>query len=318
MFVTGAEGFVGGHLLEHLSEQGHELFGTAYSKDLLGDHIPPAAQVEECDICDRDATARLLQEVRPAAVVHLAAMSSVSTANSNPDAAARVNILGTFNILQAASELQNKPRVLFVSTCEVYGAVSEADCPLTEDHRARPQSIYAASKASAEVLAAFFERAHDLPVVTLRPFNHTGPRQAPHFVCSSFARQIARIEAGVIEPVIYVGNLEARRDFLDVRDVARAYTLAAELGEPGTTYNVCSGRAMSIRHVLDILLSMTDVDIAVQTSKELLRPLDIRLLVGSHRRFTEATGWVPRIPFEKTLEDLLDYWRADSESSRDL
>ena len=209
VFVTGAEGFVGGHLIEHLVAQGHAVYGTTYLEELIDGHVPSGVDIRQCNILDETAIAELLGEHQPETIVHLAAVSSVSIARTQPAATAQVNILGTFNVLQAASELDHKPKVLVVSTSEVYGSVAELDCPVTEHHPVRPQSIYAASKASAEVLAAFFERVRGLPVVILRPFNHTGPRQAPDFVCSAFARQIAQAEAGMVDPVIRVGNLEA-------------------------------------------------------------------------------------------------------------
>jgi len=308
--VTGAEGFVGGHLIDCLTTRADEVHGTTLSTDLLGEHIPPDVDFHQCDILDQKKLADLVQEVTPDAIVHLAAMSSVSIARTHPGLTARVNIQGTSNLLESASKLVPKPKVLFVSTCEVYGAVAEDECPITEGRPIQPQSIYAASKASAEVLAGFYARARELPLVIVRSFNHTGPRQAPNFVCSAFAKQIAQIEAGESEPVIRVGNLEARRDFLDVRDVVRAYVLALEKGAPGGAYNICSGQAVSIREILDALLSFSNIEIEVEVSKELLRPLDIPLLVGSHDRFTEATGWIPEIPLDRTLKDLLGHWRA--------
>ncbi len=309
VFITGAEGFAGGHLIEHLTARGDEVSGTALSAELLGSHIPPELDVHECDILDEKKLNDLLQEVTPDAIVHLAAMSSVSIARTQPGLTARVNIQGTFNLLDAASKLVHKPKVLIVSSCEVYGSVADDECPITEEHPIQPMSIYAASKACAEVLAGFYARARALPVIIVRSFNHTGPRQAPTFVCSAFAKQIAEIESTGAGPIVRVGSLQARRDFLDVRDVARAYVLALEKGSPGVTYNICSGHAVSIREVLETLLSLSDTRIEVEVSKELLRPLDIPLLLGSHDRFSEATGWVHQIPLGQTLKDLLDYWR---------
>jgi len=310
VLVTGAEGFVGGHLIDYLTARGDEAHGTILSKELLGDHIPRGVDIHQCDILDERKLDDLLHELTPSAIVHLAAMSSVSIARTQPGSTARVNIQGTFNLLDAASRLAPKPNVLVVSTCEVYGAVAEDEGPITEEHPIQPQSIYAASKASAEVLAGFYARARDLPVVIVRSFNHTGPRQAPTFVCSAFAKQVAEIEAGESVPVIRVGNLAARRDFLDVRDVVRAYVLALDKGSCGATYNICSGRAVSIREVLDTLLSFSERDIEVEVSKDLLRPLDIPLLLGSHDHFANDTGWIPEIPLKQTLNDLLDYWRS--------
>lgn len=312
VFVSGAEGFVGGHLIEHLLAQGSEVVGITLSKSLLGEHIPKDLSISECDVTDGVALGAIISRWSPDAIVHLAAMSSVSIARTQPEQTTLVNIMGTLNVLEAASRLSPKPHVIVVSTCEVYGAVSEQDCPIGEDTPVRPQNIYATTKAGAELLAEFYARAHDLPVLVLRPFNHTGPRQSPTFVCSAFARQIAGIEAGEKEPLMHVGNLDARRDFLDVRDVVRAYGLALAKRLVGGPYNVCSGRAVSIRDVLDVLLSLSEVEIEVGVKQELLRPLDIPLLVGEHTRFSNATGWESSIQLEKTLRDLLDYWRAQS------
>ncbi|MCD6327196.1 GDP-mannose 4,6-dehydratase [bacterium] len=310
VFVTGAEGFVGGHLIDLLHARGDEIAGTTLSKELLGDHIPDAAKIVECDILDGPRLSEFISDFAPDAIVHLAAMSSVSIARTKPELTVQINVLGTLNLLEAAAKLPNKPRTLIVSTAEVYGAVAEGDCPIDENHPVRPQSIYAASKTNAETLASFYARAHGLPVVIVRSFNHTGPRQAPTFVCSSFAKQVAEIEAQRAEPVMRVGNLAARRDFLDVRDVVRAYLFAIENAEPGVVYNICSGNAASIREVLDTLLSLTNAVIDVQIDPAYLRPLDIPLLVGSHARFTAATRWQPTIPLTQTLNDLLDYWRG--------
>ena len=309
-FVTGAEGFVGGHLIELLTARGDEVHGTTLSLGLLGDHMPRGVDIQECDVLNEHKLHDLLQESAPDAVVHLAAVSSVSMARTQPGLTARVNIQGTLNLLEAASKLDAKPSVLFVSTCEVYGSVAEHECPITEELPVRPQSIYAASKASAEVLAGFYARARGLPVVIVRSFNHTGPRQTPIFVCSAFAKQIAEIELGKSSPILRVGNLAARRDFLDVRDVVRAYALALEKGSSGVAYNICEGRAVSVLDILNTLLSLSDTAIEVKVCEELMRPLDIPLLVGSHDRFTEATGWLPEIPLERTLRDLLNYWRS--------
>ncbi|MBN2208971.1 MAG: GDP-mannose 4,6-dehydratase [Candidatus Coatesbacteria bacterium] len=307
--MTGAEGFVGGHLIEFLAARGDEVHGTTLSLGLLGDHIPRGVDIQECDVLNEQRLDQLLQESTPEVVIHLAAVSSVSMARTQPALTARVNIQGTLSLLESASKLNPKPSVLFVSTCEVYGSVAEKDCPIAEELPIKPQSIYAASKASAEVLAGFYARARGLPVVIVRSFNHTGPRQAPVFVCSAFAKQIAEIERGKSSPIVRVGNLAARRDFLDVRDVVRAYALALEKGSSGVAYNVCSGRAVSVLEILNTLLSLSDAAIEVEVSEELMRPLDIPLLVGSHDRFSEATDWLPDIPLERTLRDLLNYWR---------
>jgi len=308
VFVTGAEGFVGGHLLEHLVAAGDEVGGTALSADLLGEHIPEGVTVRECDITQPSVIGQIVSDFSPGAIVHLAAVSSVAQSRRMPELTARVNVVGTVNLLEAASA-SGRPRTLVISSSEVYGPVAEDECPVSEEHPVNPQSLYATSKLCAEMFARHYVQARKLPVVILRPFNHTGPRQSPLFVCSSFARQIAMIEAGRSEPVLKVGNLEARRDFLDVRDVVRAYRLALQSGDEGATYNICSGTAVSVRHILDVLLSLSDARIEVRVSEELLRPLDLPVLLGSHERFTKATGWEPAIRLETTLSDLLEYWR---------
>jgi GDP-4-dehydro-6-deoxy-D-mannose reductase len=212
--------------------------------------------------------------------------------------------------MEGVRSLGLSSRIQVAGSSEEYGLVDPDELPITESQPLRPLSPYAVSKVSQDMLAYQYHQSYGLDVVRTRGFNHTGPRRGSVFVCSNFAFQIASIELGRQEPVLRVGNLEARRDFTDVRDMVRAYALALEKGKPGEVYNICSGRSVSIQHVLDLLLERTTAKIAVETDPQRLRPSDVPVLEGSAERFHADTGWQPRIPFEQTLADLLDYWRA--------
>ncbi|MBI2080707.1 MAG: GDP-mannose 4,6-dehydratase, partial [candidate division NC10 bacterium] len=220
------------------------------------------------------------------------------------------NAGGTVSLLEAAAAAAPGARVLVIGSAEAYGEVEEDDLPLTEDRPLRPLTPYGLSKAAAEKVALFYARSRGLPVLVARAFNHTGPGQEPTFVCSDFARQIARIEAGLTGAVLRVGDLTARRDFSDVRDVVRAYDLLLEKGTPGETYNVCSGRAWSIGEILEILRGLAGTPIAVEADPTRGRSEDVPVLVGSFAKLEAATGWRPAIPLPRTLKDLLDSWRA--------
>jgi GDP-4-dehydro-6-deoxy-D-mannose reductase len=222
--------------------------------------------------------------------------------------------MGTVNLLEAVRDLRLDARVVIASSGEIYGAVPLANQPITEDAPLCPLSPYAASKAAQDLITAQYFLGYGIDTVRLRLFHHTGPRRPPQFVASSFAQQIARIERGLAPPRLAVGNLEAVRDFTDVRDVARAYWLAAVQGIAGDAYNVCSGRRTSIRRVLEILLFHSDVEIEVEVDPDRLRAADIPCLIGDHTRISDATGWQPEIPLVQTLGDLLQWWRENVEA----
>ena len=249
-----------------------------------------------------------MRDSRPDAVVHLAAISFVQDVERAPEPAFTTNVRGTHNLLEAT--LHHAPDATFVavSSAEVYGKVSPADLPLRERQPLAPANLYAVTKVAVEALC--HACASSLRIVILRPFNHIGPGQSPSFVVSSFARQIAQIEAGRAEPVLRVGNLDARRDFTDVRDVADAYRLAIEYCQPNTPYNVCSGEAVSIQHVLDTLLSMTTARIRVEPDPARLRPSDLPILLGCPDKFLQATRWQQRLKLVQSLADVLGYWRG--------
>ncbi len=298
--VTGANGFVGRVLCGHLEARGWDIVRTDFGG---------AGEVIACDVSDPAQVRAMLDQAGPIShVFHLAALTFVPEANRNPQGAMSVNYGGTVNLVRAISGRDMAARFLYVSSAEVYG-VPEA-MPVSEAHPLRPVNPYSISKAAADFFCQYAAKAGELDIVRLRPFNHSGPGQSDQFVLSSFARQIAEIEAGKREPVVRVGNLEAARDFLYVNDVVRAYELAAVQARPGDAYNVCSGAAPTIQEALAQLLAMSSAEIEVQVDPERLRPVDVPEVRGDHSKLSAETGWKPGIPFEGLLKDLLDYWRA--------
>ena len=312
VLITGVTGFVGPYLAAELAaEPDVELFGMALDTGAMeaGGALPAGITILLGDVTDDDSVRTVLEEARPDVVFHLAGASSGATAWHRPAECLEVNALGTLRLLEGIRRLGLATTTVVASSGEVYGSADDEAHPLTEDSPLRPLSPYAASKAAQDLVAAQYPRAYGMRVIRLRLFNHTGPRHPEQFVASSFARQIARIERGLQAPVIEVGNLDARRDFVDVRDVARAYRLAARREVSGDVFNVCSGHAVSVRHILDLLVALAHCEVAVHPDPERMRPADIPLLLGDPRLFREATGWVPEIPIERTLADLLDWWR---------
>ena len=312
VLITGVTGFVGPYLAAELAaEPDVELFGMALDAGgpQAAGRLPAGITILLGDVTDDGSIRDALEGARPDVVFHLAGASSGAAAWHRPVACYEVNAVGTLRLLEGIRRLGLAATTIVASSGEVYGSADDEAHPLTEDSPLRPLSPYAASKASQDLVAAQYPRAYGMRVIRLRLFNHTGPRHPEQFVASSFARQIARIERGLQEPVLEVGNLDARRDFVDVRDVARAYRLAVRSDVTGDVFNVCSGRAVSIRRILELLLGLARCEVVVHPDPERMRPADIPLLIGDPRRFREATGWVPEIPLEQTLSDLLDWWR---------
>ncbi len=304
-FITGVEGFAGKHLASYLLESGLHVSGSYFKKeDLPG--LPRAVQLFDCDVRNSRVLLNILDSVRPDQIFHLAAQSSAKSSFEEPGLTFEVNTLGTLNLLQAVWELGINAKILLVSSCEVYGEVESA---ARENSPLNPLNPYASSKASAELIAKQYHRSFNLRAVTVRPFNHTGPGQSPLFALPSFARQIAEIEKGLKEPCLSVGNLEVRRDFLDVRDVIKAYRLVAQRGEDGEVYNISTGNPYSIRKLLEILLRFSAKKIEVRVDEQRMRPADALLLSGDPTKLIRATGWHPEIPLEETLKDLLQFWR---------
>jgi GDP-4-dehydro-6-deoxy-D-mannose reductase len=312
VLITGITGFVGSHLAEFLlQKEDVEVFGIVRwrsQKDNIV-HILDQVALTECDIRDASSVRKCIEEIKPDKIFHLAAQSFVPTSWHAPSETLTTNIIGTINILEAIKEFKINPWVQIAGSSEEYGKVLKDELPIKETNPLRPLSPYGVSKVTQDLLGYQYYMSYNLNIVRTRGFNHTGPRRGDVFVSSNFAKQIARIEKGLQEPVIYVGNLEAKRDFTDVRDMVRAYWLALEKGKPGEVYNICSGKVYSIKEVLDILLSLSKVNVEIKEDPERMRPSDVPVLHGDYSKFHKDTGWEPIIPFEQTLMDLLNYWR---------
>ncbi len=302
--VTGAAGFVGGHLLRLLCKLGHEPHALIlHHESLHPEHC--ATPTHRASVTDERALAGVLAEARPDWIFHLAAISRPADCRAKPTLAHEVNVVGTENLYRAAACECPNARVLFVGSAVEYGRPASPD-PVTEDAPLNPLDVYAETKVAGDRLGAEYARSGTLPVLRVRPFNHTGPGQDVGFVAADFARQIARIEAGQQVPRMTVGDLDARRDFTDVRDVVRAYVLVLEKGAPGDVYNVCSGKAVPVRAILDGLLAASTVKPEVLSTAARKGP---NVVVGSAERLRAATGWKPEIPLSQTLADLLADWR---------
>ncbi len=312
VLVTGITGFVGSHLAHQLvSHPRIEVYGLRRWRSSVARLGLPESSIRflEGDLLDSPSLVRVLQACRPSVILHLAASSSVADSWQTPTEMLQVNVLGTLHLLEAVRQLQLDATVVLACSAESYGLVQPSDLPITEEQPFRPVSPYAVSKAAVDLLGFQYFKAFGMRTVRLRLFNHCGPGQSDRFVIAAWAHQLAEIEAGNQEPRLAVGNLEVCRDFVDVRDAARAYWLAACRGEPGEAYNVASGRSRSLRSVLEGLLAMTSAKVEVVVEEARLRPAEIPVLEGAGDKFAAATGWRPEVPFEVTLSDTLAYWR---------
>jgi GDP-4-dehydro-6-deoxy-D-mannose reductase len=304
--VTGASGFAGRHLVDELERATDwQIIGLGRSRASLGSRT----QVLACDLRDEALVRRNVEHYRPAVIFHLAAQSYVPKALAAPAETLTNYTIAQINILEACRHLVPEATVVIICSAEEYGYVDPDEVPVTEDQPFRPGNPYAVSKITQDMLAYQYARAWDMRIVRLRPFNHFGPGQSDRFVLSSFARQIAEAEAGRIEPVVLTGNLEARRDFLDVRDVVRAYRLAAQHGDTGGVYNIATGTAWQIGALLRQLLDMSRIPLDVRQDRARMRPSDVPILSGDASRFSRLTGWRPEISIVQSLEDTLEDWR---------
>lgn len=307
--ITGVAGFAGGHLARYLLGQGHTVAGIRYHKDQTSKHLPVEVEVHEADILDASRLTRVVSSFEPDAIFHLAAFSNPQSSRGNARRTLETNIIGSHNLLQAATETGRMPRVLLVGSGQQYGNVPDKEQPISEDRLQRPLTPYAVSKTAQEALGLRFFLAENLPVFLVRSFNHTGPGQESSYVCSSFARQVAEIEAGRREPPIRVGNLAARRDFSDVRDVVRGYGRVLESGRPAEPYNICRGEAFSIQEILDTLIRLAHRTIPVAVDPSRYHAVDAPLVLGSNGKLRDELGWKPEIDLSDTLRHLLDDWR---------
>ena len=292
--VTGSRGFVGTWLVRHL----HDCGDTVEAID------------SEVDVTDTEALRASVIASQADCVVHLAGLSSVASSWGESRSTYEVNTVGTANLLDAAAACSRPPRVLVVSSSEVYGRVSKADMPVREAHPVAPMSPYAASKAAAELVALQMWRTRGLQVVIARPFNHTGPGQRADFVVPALAKQVAKAQTSGAA-TLRTGNLDVSRDISDVRDVVAAYRLLLEHGEPGGVYNVCRGKSMPIREIAQRLLELAGVDIPIFIDPDRVRPVDIPDMRGDAGKLMSATGWEPTVELDRTLADVLDYWKAE-------
>jgi len=314
--ITGISGFVGSHLAEYLLKSSDwEVAGTVFGPygniaDLYG-----RLELYPAELSRLDVMTFILEQAQPDVIFHLAAQPLVSASRRDPWGTLETNIRMQLNVLEGVARVKPECRVLVVGSSEEYGLVSPEDLPMDEDTPLRPLSAYALSKVTQDLMGLQYTLTHGLRVIRVRPFNHIGPRQRPGFVAPDLASQIAAAELGLQPAILQVGNLEARRDFSDVRDVVRAYVMLITHGEPGNVYNVGSGESHSIQELLDRLLSMSQVSIQVVQDPQRMRPSDVPEVVCDASRIREHTGWQPEIPFEQSLQDILDFWRQEQAAS---
>jgi GDP-4-dehydro-6-deoxy-D-mannose reductase len=310
--ITGATGFVGGHLTESLLAAGDTVVGLARRSVWPAElsHLTSNVQLLAADLLDTNRLLHVLSETRPDRIAHLAGYADAGKSFSEPDAAWAGNLDGTLSLYNAIVRWGGSPRVLFVSTGQVYGRSGQADQPLTETAEIQPVSPYAASKAAADLLSFQMSQHPGLEIVRVRPFNHLGPRQPAQYAVGHFARQLARIEAGLAPPRLEVGDLTARRDMTDVRDMVEAYRLLLDHGRSGEVFNVGSGTAVQMAEVLDLLRGECHVPVEVIPRVERMRPTDPGIVTADTTKLRRETSWTPRFTLSQTLRDTLDSWRA--------
>lgn len=313
VLITGISGFVGSYLAEYLLSEIPEakVYGTIRWRSRMENlaHFSRQITLIECDLKDYSSVKSALEQSKPDYIFHLAAQSYVVTSFHAPQDTLTTNIVSQLNIFEAVRALGIRPIIQVAGSSEEYGLVKENELPIKEENPLRPLSPYAVSKVGQDMLAYQYFQSYKLPVIRTRAFNHSGPRRGHVFVESNFSKQMAEIEKGVLPPVLSVGNLSAIRDYTDVRDIVKAYWLAVTKGEPGEIYNICSGRGYAITQIVEMLKNLIHVEVTVKQDPARMRPSDVPILIGDCTKFKKRTGWQPEIPFEKTLKDILDYWR---------
>jgi len=313
VLITGITGFAGSHLADYILDNlpDAQVFGIIRWRSRMENilHIEDRIHLIEADLKDMSSLKKCLAEVQPDRIFHLAAQSFVPTSWICPAETFAINAIGQINLFEAILSLGISPKIQIAGSSEEYGLVNSNEVPMKETNPLRPLSPYAVSKVAQDLLGWQYFKSYGLKVVRTRGFNHTGPRRGEVFICSNFAKQIIEIEKKKREPIIYVGNLEAKRDFTDVRDMARAYWLSLEKGEEGEVYNLGTGKTYSIQEILDMLLAISKVDVKIEIDPDRLRPSDVPILLSDSSKFRQLTGWEPQIPFSQSLQDLLDYWR---------
>ncbi|MCK5038832.1 MAG: GDP-mannose 4,6-dehydratase [Thermoplasmata archaeon] len=311
ILITGATGFVGSHMIDFLLKKGEsEIYATKRRRSDMTNvsHIKNDVTWIDMDLADSHSLFQTLKTTEPDYIFHLGAQSFVPMSWNAPQETFVSNAIGTINLLEAVRQLELDSKIQIAGSSEEYGLVTPDETPITEDNPLRPLSPYGVSKVATDLFGRQYHRSYGMDIVVTRAFNHTGPRRGEMFVTSNFAKQVVEIEKGR-EPVIHVGNLDAQRDFSDVRDIVRAYWLALEKGIPGEVYNICSGEAITIKELLNMLLDLSKAEISIKEDPARMRPSDVEVLLGSCTKFKDQTGWAPEIPFEQTLEDIMNYWR---------
>lgn len=306
--VIGAAGFVGYYLIKELVNQGDEVFATKLSFENLDETLN--CTTYDLDITNYNEVYKVINEIHPEAIYHLAAQSSVTTSWKKPQLTANINFIGTINVLEACREICPDSRILLVGSSEEYGSVNISN-KINEDISLNPKNIYALTKAACESLAKIYVEAYNMNIMTTRSFNHIGPRQLPNFVIPDFCSQVAKIEKGLQEPIIRVGNLNSYRDFTDVRDIVNAYYMIVSKGISGETYNVGSGKALKIGDILDIILSNSTKEIKVEIDKNKFRPIDIPKVEADISKIKNL-GWTPKYDVNDSIISILNYYREIS------
>lgn len=309
VLITGIAGFAGSHLAERLSGR-CEVWGLYIDANHSNLDGVKGLNLVECDMTDYARLSSVVEKLKPHSVYHLAGQSLPSLSFKHPGETLRTNIFSTLNLFEAIAAFSPQTIVLNIGSADEYGEVEEAQLPVNEKTELRPLNPYAVSKVTQDLLAFQYSRSKGVKAVRARPFNHIGPRQAPTFVASEFAKRIAEIESGTTgDNVLTVGNLEVAKDFLDVRDVVAAYELLVEKGSPGEVYNICSGRAYRIGEIAERLISFSARKIEIREDPSKRRPTDTLAIYGDNSKL-RSLGWAPMRGLEETLKDLLDYWRA--------
>jgi len=304
--VVGVAGFVGKYLVEELTKTGWEVYGTKLPTEKVASDIP----VFNLDILDADAICAVMEQTNPDYIFHLAAQSSVAVSWKQPALTVDVNIKGALNLLETVREMEKAPRVLLIGSGDEYGYILPEELPLCEDTALRPGNVYACTKIAQGMLGQVYAKAYGLEIIVVRAFNHIGPGQTDTFVVPSFCKQIVEIESQSNVGTIQVGNLDAKRDFTDVRDIVRAYRMLAETGESGEVYNVGSGKAIAIAEILDMIIKQSTAAVSIEQDPDRMRPSDVPIIEPDISKITVCTGWKPEIAIETTITDILNEWRG--------
>lgn len=315
VLITGATGFAGSFLVEQYAARGWKVCGTYRDSREDRSWLPRGVDLYQLDLREPHEVRRVVRDSCPDVVHHLAAQSSVTVSWQDPMATLTDNSLAQYNLFEAALEYCPKARILVVGSCDEYGNVTVENNPVTESQALRPANPYALSKVTQDLMGGLYAETRGMSVVRVRPFLQIGPRRSDVFVAGTFARQIAEIELGIREPILEVGNVDLSRDFTDVRDVTRAYAMAAEMGQIGDVYNIASGVGHTLRDLLQSMLAATSIQVTVRQDPSRVRPGEMPLLIGDSSKLRKLTGWAPDISFERSAANTLEYWRHRTRSA---